>query len=160
LKHWHLRPCAKIPSDHGLIWEINLKMTIDLGQLTVWSFDCHSYFYFQTLYLLSSRIDPAKGGELCRASTICSLSIVVQQVQLSNHTSLMYEVKRQPKLQTIKFMFLILKSIAPFPSLKRAKIVKSNNTWMLQKSGTLLIMVFLSKLLMTFFQFLSVQSLF
>ena len=50
---------------------------------------------FQTLYLLKCRIDPTKGGsELCKASSICSLSITVEQINNSSYTSLMYEVRQ------------------------------------------------------------------
>jgi len=47
---------------------------------------------FKTQFLLRCRIDPAKGGELCRASSICSLSITLEQIGKNSHKSLMYEV--------------------------------------------------------------------
>merc|ERR1719468_630847 len=52
-------------------------------------------FHFEnikTLYLLRCRMDAAKGGELCRASSICSLSITVEQISQTSEKSLMYEV--------------------------------------------------------------------
>jgi len=47
---------------------------------------------FKTQYLLKCKIDPAKGGELCRASSICALSITVEQLSKETYKSLMYEV--------------------------------------------------------------------
>ena len=55
-------------------------------------FLCEITYLLQTQFLLRCRIDPAKGGELCRASSICSLSITLEQIGKSSHTSLMYEV--------------------------------------------------------------------
>lgn len=50
---------------------------------------------YQTLYLLSSRIHAARGAEICRAGTICSLVLELEQVSHSSCTSLMYEVSFQ-----------------------------------------------------------------
>ena len=47
---------------------------------------------YRTLYLLSSRIHAARGAEICRAGTICSLVLELEQVGHSACTSLMYEV--------------------------------------------------------------------
>ena len=53
---------------------------------------------FQTLYLLKTKVEPNTGGELCRASTICSLSITIEQIKelppahIDNTLSVMYEV--------------------------------------------------------------------
>ena len=54
---------------------------------------------FQTLYLLKTKLEPNTGGELCRASTICSLSITIEQIKelppahIDNILSVMYEVR-------------------------------------------------------------------
>ena len=54
--------------------------------------------FFQTLYLLKTRVEPNSGGELCRASTICSLSITIELVgeitpeHREKYSSVMYEV--------------------------------------------------------------------
>ena len=53
---------------------------------------------FQTIYLLKTKVEPNTGGELCRASTICSLSITIEQIKelppahIDNTLSVMYEV--------------------------------------------------------------------
>ena len=55
---------------------------------------------FQTLYLLKTKVEPNTGGELCRASTICSLSITIEQIKelppahIDNIPSVMYEVRQ------------------------------------------------------------------
>lgn len=50
--------------------------------------------FLQTLYLLKTRIEPGGGGELCRASSICLFTIIVEQVGVSRPkaSSIMYEV--------------------------------------------------------------------
>ena len=54
---------------------------------------------FQTLYLLKTKVEPNTGGELCRASTICALSITIEQIKelppahIDNIPSVMYEVR-------------------------------------------------------------------
>ena len=47
---------------------------------------------FQTLFIVESRIEPTKGSEFCRASTLCHLHLSVQRVYASPDSSLMYEV--------------------------------------------------------------------
>jgi hypothetical protein len=49
-------------------------------------------FFSQTLFLVKSRVKPAKGSEFCRAGTMCRLLLHVQRVSASSHNSLMYEV--------------------------------------------------------------------
>jgi hypothetical protein len=49
-------------------------------------------FFSQTLFVVKSRVEPAKGSEFCRAGTMCHLQLHVQRVSASSHSSLMYEV--------------------------------------------------------------------
>lgn len=42
--------------------------------------------------MVESRIEPTKGSEFCRASTLCHLHLSVQRVCASADSSLMYEV--------------------------------------------------------------------
>ena len=110
-------------TEEALPDELKLKFQVNYGQDMIFEdtpFDAHFDFkdfkvslitpygllglifmYFQTLYLLKCRIDPTKGGsELCKASSICSLSISLQQINHSSYTSLMYEVTYQNQYQT------------------------------------------------------------
>ncbi|GLH14883.1 Uncharacterized protein GBIM_19313 [Gryllus bimaculatus] len=47
---------------------------------------------YKTLFVVRSRVEPAKGSEFCRAGTMCHLQLHVQRVNTSPHSSLMYEV--------------------------------------------------------------------
>ncbi|XP_039289601.1 trafficking protein particle complex subunit 10 [Nilaparvata lugens] len=47
---------------------------------------------YKTLFVVESRVEPTKGNEFCRASTLCHLQLAVQRVNASADTSLMYEV--------------------------------------------------------------------
>ena len=55
----------------------------------------------QTLYVLSCRVTPSGGGEICRAAAICVLTIELRKVDPDNNakadnkadTTLMYEVR-------------------------------------------------------------------
>ncbi len=49
----------------------------------------------QTLYVLSSRVSPAQGGEICRAGTICTLALELEQQAAEDggrDATVMYEV--------------------------------------------------------------------
>uniref|UniRef100_A0A1B6CSP2 Uncharacterized protein n=2 Tax=Clastoptera arizonana TaxID=38151 RepID=A0A1B6CSP2_9HEMI len=47
---------------------------------------------YKTIFVVESRIEPTKGSEFCRASTMCHLHLSVQRVCASPDSSLMYEV--------------------------------------------------------------------
>ena len=55
----------------------------------------------QTLYVLSCRVTPSGGGEICRAAAICVLTIELRKVDPDSNakadtkadTTLMYEVR-------------------------------------------------------------------
>ncbi|XP_075227904.1 SIDL trafficking protein particle complex subunit 10 [Lycorma delicatula] len=47
---------------------------------------------YRTLFVVESKVEPTKGNEFCRASTLCQLHLAVQRVNASPDTSLMYEV--------------------------------------------------------------------
>ena len=57
----------------------------------------------QTLYVLSCRVTPSGGGEICRAAAICVLTIELRKVDPDSNakadnkadTTLMYEVRDQ-----------------------------------------------------------------
>lgn len=48
---------------------------------------------YRTLFVLSSRVSPAQGGEICRAGTICTLTLELVQTNYTENTTLMYEVR-------------------------------------------------------------------
>ena len=54
-----------------------------------------STFQFQdyrTLYTIFAKVEPAKGNEFCRASTLCPMKIEVEQLYPDPHSSLFYEI--------------------------------------------------------------------
>lgn len=53
------------------------------------SFDINDY---RTLIIESAKVEPSKGSEFCRASTMCHLHLTVERVSESVRSSLMYEV--------------------------------------------------------------------
>ncbi|KAK3926180.1 Trafficking protein particle complex subunit 10 [Frankliniella fusca] len=53
------------------------------------SFDINDY---RTLIVVSAKVEPSKGSEFCRASTMCHLHLTVERVSENLHSSLMYEV--------------------------------------------------------------------
>ena len=70
------------------VGEQNTEFSVQEKEPFVAAFDFKD---FKTQYLLKCKIDPSK-GELCRASSICALSIMVEQLNDSTYKSLMYEV--------------------------------------------------------------------
>lgn len=50
------------------------------------------FFVLQTLIVASAKVEPSKGSEFCRASTMCHLHLTVERVSESLRSSLMYEV--------------------------------------------------------------------
>jgi hypothetical protein len=69
------------------------------------SFELKSRFFlssFQTLYTLSCRVSPSGGGEICRAATICILTLDLEKVAYeakADQTSLMYEVSKKEEME-------------------------------------------------------------
>ena len=52
-------------------------------------------FLFQTMYVLSCRVTPSGGGEICRAASICVLAIEIRKADpRAKDTTLMYEVSQ------------------------------------------------------------------
>lgn len=47
---------------------------------------------YKTLIVASAKVEPSKGSEFCRASTMCHLHLTVERVSESLRSSLMYEV--------------------------------------------------------------------
>jgi len=47
---------------------------------------------FLTLYTIQAKVEPAKGNEFCRAGTMCPMTVQLEQCNISQHTSLFYEV--------------------------------------------------------------------
>ncbi|PNF25423.1 hypothetical protein B7P43_G08798 [Cryptotermes secundus] len=70
---------------------INLTKLISESQTRIYrcNFEINDY---KTLFVVKSRVEPAKGNEFCRAGTMCHLQLHVQRVGASSHSSLMYEV--------------------------------------------------------------------
>ncbi len=56
----------------------------------------HEIKNYRTLYILSSWVSPAQGGEICRAGTICTLTLELDQVSndeaANAGATVMYEV--------------------------------------------------------------------
>ena len=51
-----------------------------------------SFQNFLTLYTIQVKVEPSKGNEFCRASSICPMTIQLEQCNVSPHTNLYYEV--------------------------------------------------------------------
>ena len=51
-----------------------------------------SFQNFLTLYTIQVKVEPSKGNEFCRASSICPMTIQLEQCNISPHTNLYYEV--------------------------------------------------------------------
>jgi len=47
---------------------------------------------YRTLFTINAKVEPAKGNEFCRASTLCPMRIEVEQLNPAPHSSLFYEV--------------------------------------------------------------------
>jgi len=53
---------------------------------------CYQFQHYRTLYTIYAKVEPAKGNEFCRASTLCPMKIELEQLSPAPHTSLFYEV--------------------------------------------------------------------
>ena len=51
-----------------------------------------SFQNFLTLYTIQVKVEPSKGNEFCRASSICPMTIYLEQCNVSPYTNLYYEV--------------------------------------------------------------------
>jgi len=47
---------------------------------------------YRTLYTIFAKVEPAKGNEFCRASTLCPMKIEVEKLYPDPHSSLFYEI--------------------------------------------------------------------
>ena len=47
---------------------------------------------FLTLYTIQAKVEPSKGSEFCRAGTMCPMTILLEQCNVSPYTNLYYEV--------------------------------------------------------------------
>ena len=56
-----------------------------------------SFQNFLTLYTIQVKVEPSKGNEFCRASSICPMTIQLEQCNDSPHTNLYYEVSALDK---------------------------------------------------------------
>lgn len=68
---------------------LNEKEDDSTKRLYQCSFDINDY---KTLVVASAKVEPAKGTEFCRASSMCHLHLTVERVSESLRSSLMYEV--------------------------------------------------------------------
>ena len=58
---------------------------------------------------MSTRVSPSsKGGEICKAATICFLTLEIAQVNESQYKALMYEVR------TFSFLLILRSSMFSF----------------------------------------------
>ena len=56
-----------------------------------------SFQNFLTLFTIQVKVEPSKGNEFCRASSICPMTIQLEQCNDSPHTNLYYEVSALDK---------------------------------------------------------------
>lgn len=90
---WELQP-SDSPETPPIRTEFTVRYSatdVENTQPSVYKcpFDITNY---KTLFIVESRIEPTKGSEFCRASTLCHLHLGVQRVCASPDSSLMYEV--------------------------------------------------------------------
>ncbi|XP_072933288.1 trafficking protein particle complex subunit 10 isoform X2 [Epargyreus clarus] len=107
-------------------------------------FDIQDY---TTLFVIKTKLEPAKGSDFCRASQVCCLQLSLQRVNETEHTSLMYEVladqtmwavlgrtagvitmetnSAEPQNVTLDVMPLIA-GYLPLPSVRLSKYIAAN----------------------------------
>jgi len=98
----------------GYLWQLNIsssdenqlqaehpvKIQFSINYTEVGISDHESQHYeasfqfqdFLTLYTIQAKVEPAKGNEFCRAGTMCPMTVQLDQCNISQHTSLFYEV--------------------------------------------------------------------
>ncbi|KAG5877673.1 hypothetical protein JTB14_013918 [Gonioctena quinquepunctata] len=82
---------ATVKAEFSLTYKMEGRM--DDNKLYRYFFDIINY---QTLYILDSSVEPAKGSEFCRVGIVCRLNLTIEHIgalcQTNNTKSVMYEV--------------------------------------------------------------------
>jgi len=95
---WELNIKAEENEDHCDNKTVKINFSVDYlpedlpGEVPSTYQTTFQFQDYKTLYTIQAKVDPAKGSEFCRAATMCNMTIQLQQINVSQHTSLFYEV--------------------------------------------------------------------
>jgi len=95
---WELNINDEESSDGGDNKSVKIKFSVDYlpedlqGEVASTYQTSFQFQDYKTLYTIQAKVEPAKGSEFCRAATMCNMTIQLEQINVSQHTSLYYEV--------------------------------------------------------------------